>query len=214
MLSHSSNERIPTAVIAVLLTATLLVAALASEDRAIASCRPNPEDPVEALQSVGLVRGTPGGFLEPERAITRVELVVLAVRATGKEDSLQLVGDSPIPWKDATTHWAKDYLAMAHSSGLVVGYPDGTVRPDVPATYAEVVTMGARILGVKPLLNENWPHNYLLGLQTAGAAVNLPSAPDWNMPAPRREAFGILDTLFRTVVGHGEETWYERWGCE
>ncbi|MCR4427756.1 MAG: S-layer homology domain-containing protein [Caldiserica bacterium] len=45
-----------------------------------------------------------------------------------------------------TTHWAFGFVETSVSRGLIKGYPDGTFRPENPATRAEACAIIARSL--------------------------------------------------------------------
>ena len=47
---------------------------------------------------------------------------------------------------DVEGHWAERYVEFAATRGYVIGYPDGSFRPDQAITRAETVTMVNRCL--------------------------------------------------------------------
>lgn len=47
----------------------------------------------------------------------------------------------------AKDHWANQQIQALEKDGVVVGYPDGTFRPDQPVTRAEFATMVVKALG-------------------------------------------------------------------
>lgn len=53
--------------------------------------------------------------------------------------------------KDYEGHWAQKDIEWAIDRGILVGYSDGTVRPNEPATRAEIVTMLRRYDTLKTL---------------------------------------------------------------
>ncbi|MDR2665668.1 MAG: S-layer homology domain-containing protein, partial [Oscillospiraceae bacterium] len=78
---------------------------------------------------------------------TREQLATLLWRFAGEPS----VGDAalgvPIPAftdADSISDWAKAAVAWAVSSGIINGYPDGTVNPGGSATRAEVAAMMGR----------------------------------------------------------------------
>ncbi|MGQ9711349.1 MAG: S-layer homology domain-containing protein [Desulfotomaculales bacterium] len=107
------------------------------------------EDFVKALGERGVVRGYPDGTFRPEKAMTRAEFVVLAVRALGWRVDPAVApafGDAA-----AIPSWARPYIAAAQEYHLVNG--DGkTFRPQAPITRAEAASLLVRVLaGLEPL---------------------------------------------------------------
>ncbi len=55
-------------------------------------------------------------------------------------------GDPGLP-RDVVRHWARDAIGELIAAGIILGYPDGTFRPDNSVTRAEFVAMLARTAG-------------------------------------------------------------------
>ena len=67
--------------------------------------------------------------------------------------SLSVNGVFAKDFKDMTsTHWADREIQALANDDVIVGYPDGTFRPDIPVTRAEFATMV-----IKSLHQENLP---------------------------------------------------------
>lgn len=57
-------------------------------------------------------------------------------------------------WSDVPrTHWAYREIALARLLRIGWGYPDGTFKPDQPATRAEAASFALRACGVAVLLS-------------------------------------------------------------
>jgi hypothetical protein len=52
------------------------------------------------------------------------------------------------PYGDIFGHWAEDSLISLIESGVITGYPDGSVKPNNDMTRAEVITVLVRALGL------------------------------------------------------------------
>lgn len=77
-------------------------------------------------------------------------IVLVAVNpTTGVATSQQITvpSRSSRQFSDITGHWAEQVLARMAGRGLIVGYPDGTFRPDRPVTREELAVMVARCFG-------------------------------------------------------------------
>ena len=113
------------------------------------------------LTNGGLLEGYPDGTFKPGQPITRAELATIISRFDQKFGKLETTA----AFDDATGHWAEAYINFAATRGYVIGYPDGTFRPDEPLNRASMVTMVNRLLrravddqGLQsdPI---NWPDN-------------------------------------------------------
>jgi len=100
---------------------------------------------VNYLAHVGVLFGYPDGTFRPNAQITRAELAAIMSRFfTG--------GDVPTSsFTDVSSaHWAARYVNMAYGRGWILGYLDGTFRPDNAITRAEAITLINRVLEREP----------------------------------------------------------------
>lgn len=125
-------------------------------------------------QLPGIFRGNTRDFYLTEYTpITRAEFAAICARFnTGHTD-----GDSS--FTDIAGHWAEAEIERAATLGWIMGYEDGTFRPDRPITRAEAMTLINRVLNRLPqdesdLLEDMnvWPDNqpgdwYYLAVQEA-----------------------------------------------
>lgn len=100
---------------------------------------------VEAAAKKGLIKGYQGEF-RPEDFITREEIIAIMVRALGKENEAKAKATDKIAVADSNqiSSWAKGYVALAVSEGLIEGYPDKTLKPKNKTTRAEAATLICR----------------------------------------------------------------------
>jgi len=93
------------------------------------------------MQHFDIIKGYPDGSFRPDAPITRAEFAAIACKfdklATGYEIAFLDVPNS---------HWARDFIAFAAAKGWVIGYPDGTFKPENYITRAEVVTVTNKML--------------------------------------------------------------------
>ncbi len=92
-----------------------------------------------------IIVGYPDKTFRPERALTRAELITLILKASYlREDKNGLdreeVKSVELP-DDSKNHWAADLLKYALYVGLIIGYPDGTIKPDKKANCQELLWM-------------------------------------------------------------------------
>ena len=97
---------------------------------------------VNTLASLGLVEGVGNNQFAPERAITRAEFTVIAMRFTNGDVSGENIF-SDISAND----WFYDQVVGSIQYGWITGYEDGTFRPNTTIARAEVTTIVNRMLG-------------------------------------------------------------------
>jgi hypothetical protein len=103
---------------------------------------------IEAAVSAGLL--LPEDYnnqLGPDVPITRREIVMAAVRATGEEARIGAIA-MPATVSDSAAYavWLKNWAAVALSAGIITGYPDGSLGLSKTATRAEALVMVQRVL--------------------------------------------------------------------
>lgn len=135
---------------------------------------------VTALTSLDVIDGYEDGTFRPEGQVTRAELVKLLVTA------LNLPPGGTLAFSDELPHWALLHISAAVKAGIVVGYPDGSFRANVPVSRAEAATMLGRALA----------------LEAGPAAEYVDSIPGWALEAVNRATAtglfeGYPDNTFR-----------------
>ena len=102
---------------------------------------------VEAAAKAGLVKGYKGKF-RPNDFITRQEITAIMIRAMGKESEALAKAQEKIDLADAAqiSSWARGYVSLAVTIGLLEGYPDKTFMPKKNTTRAEAAIFICRYL--------------------------------------------------------------------
>jgi hypothetical protein len=93
---------------------------------------------VEYLSEKGIIQGYADGTFKPSAIVTRGQFVkmlavALNIPATGKSN-----------FTDTSGNWADPYIAALSSKSIVNGFEDGSFRPDVMITRAEICAIIAR----------------------------------------------------------------------
>lgn len=101
---------------------------------------------ISTLSNMELINGYPDGTFRPDAYITRAEFAKIAADFFDYATSYQQGTYVDV---DANA-WYADYIAAAVDLGLINGYPDGTIRPDVGIIRAEACTIVNRTLGRAP----------------------------------------------------------------
>jgi len=89
---------------------------------------------IKKLVDSGVVVGYPGGELKPGEFITRAQ----AVSLVGK---ILPPANKQTCFKDPLPDWAAENICAAEAGGVVVGYPDGTFRPEQVLTRSEAFSI-------------------------------------------------------------------------
>ncbi|HEY9878568.1 MAG TPA: S-layer homology domain-containing protein [Leptolyngbyaceae cyanobacterium] len=106
---------------------------------------------IDKVVGTGYMQGFPEGDFRPDQLVTREQVMVTLASGLGvqdapnSQDALSLFVDS-----NTLSDWARNKVAAAAATGLVVNYPDPTqLRPTQPATRAEVVAMMYQVLAAQ-----------------------------------------------------------------
>lgn len=96
---------------------------------------------IEQLYRWDHVKGRSKGVFAPDDFLSRAEFTKIALNAIGEEiDPFENVEDSP--FFDVPLYaWYVPYIKRAKDLGLIVGYPDGTFKPDSPINRVEAIKL-------------------------------------------------------------------------
>ena len=156
--------------------------------------------PFELVGKTGYLTGYPDGTFRPDHSITRAEMAVILAKNV-------LVGDPDGVWPAfpdvPETHWAWDFIKPVTESGLMIGYPVGSFRPDHPITRAEMAIIALRLSGLSEKDGEtftdtkgHWASGAIESLAAAGLLKGYPDGsykPD--RPITRAEAVVLFNRL-------------------
>lgn len=104
---------------------------------------------VQYLTGYGIAVGFDDGLFHGDEPITRAEFVAMTVRffAVYGDGNAEIM-EQYAEFNDVSDgYWAAEYIQDAAVHGWIEGYGDGTFRPGVDITRAEVVTIVNRLLG-------------------------------------------------------------------
>ncbi|MCR2807168.1 S-layer homology domain-containing protein [Paenibacillus soyae] len=108
---------------------------------------------IRELSEAGIFLGDNKGKFLPSEFVTRAEMAALIARVKGLETTNLAIS------QELTGHWAATAVAAVQDAGLMVGFQDGTFRPEETLTRAEAVTVLNRLFQ-RPLLSDmeqTWP---------------------------------------------------------
>lgn len=102
---------------------------------------------IDLLSSRYFLGGYPDGTFRPQKNITRAETVKVLLEISGLEPYIWSLKDQKSTFKDVSdAYWAKVYLEGAYEAGILLGYEDGTARPENPISRAELAVLLIRTL--------------------------------------------------------------------
>ena len=117
---------------------------------------------ISTMAKLGIVKGRSQEHFDPNAPITRAEFAAICARF----DTSKRNGDSD--FSDIAGHWAEAEIGRAATLGWIMGYTDGTFRPENNITRAEAMTMINRVLNRLPQSEDDlldgmniWPDNQL-----------------------------------------------------
>ena len=99
--------------------------------------------------------GYPNGTVKPEGKITRAEVSTIFFRMM-TDDSRNSNWSSVNNYNDVGTEaWYNNAISTLSNGKAIIGYPDGSFRPDAKITRGEFATMASRFLSGTSLLTNN-----------------------------------------------------------
>ncbi|MGO5113849.1 InlB B-repeat-containing protein [Candidatus Avoscillospira sp. LCP25S3_F1] len=128
---------------------------------------------VSTLHALGIFQGRTETLFDADAPITRAEFAAVCARFDRSDTT------ATNSFTDLANHWAREEIGCAASLGWILGYADGTFRPDQPITRAEAMSMVNRVLHRLPETSDDllpdmavWPDNrpedwYYLTVQEA-----------------------------------------------
>ncbi|WP_169447598.1 S-layer homology domain-containing protein [Paenibacillus daejeonensis] len=103
------------------------------------------EETIRQWIAEGRLQGYGDAEYAPDQTITRAELVTLMSRSFKWNGEGEVHFDDMLP-----THWAYSEIASAIALEYVIGYEDGTFRPQAVVSREEAAVITARMLGFEP----------------------------------------------------------------
>ena len=102
--------------------------------------------------------GYPNGTFRPNGSITRAEVAAMLTRTMIPSYAPDLPAPIGSSFSDVSTdQWFHSYVAWAYAHDIILGYTDGTFRPNEPITRQELAAMIVRASGTATLPAGNFP---------------------------------------------------------
>ncbi len=104
-------------------------------------------DKIEILGAMGIMNGDENGNLNLRNNVTRAEFTKMLITASPDKNKAEGVTNVS-PFSDVpSSHWAAGYVKTAANNALIVGYLDGTFKPDATIKLEEAVSIVLKQLG-------------------------------------------------------------------
>lgn len=105
------------------------------------------EESIVYLKDRGLISGVGNGLFGVSESVTRAQIAVLLQRIFRGEAGSLNFRDVP------RDYWAAAEIAAAQKAGWLIGFPDGTYRPDKALTRAEIAAILVRAFKLEATSN-------------------------------------------------------------
>lgn len=96
---------------------------------------------IDYLVNKGIIRGYPDGTIRPDEVVTRAEATVMIGRLKGQNETQQATPFSDVP----AGHYASGYIAESAEAKYIIGYEDGTFRPENSVIRGDMALIVERV---------------------------------------------------------------------
>ena len=165
---------------------------------------------VEVLAGIGVIEGFPGGDLQPGRNVTRAQACAIIARLLVTRAAADNLTTGTTGFKDvAPAHWAAQYIGLCAALGIVVGFNDGSFRPNDDVTGIQFAIMLMRALEIGDPARwqgANWRMFAIIDATEAGILID---GVDFNRAATREEtcAYAFTGLLYSPSGNAVERQW-------
>ena len=170
-----SNKLVAGLLTAVMSVSSLGLSALAAHGIPTDVVGTRFEEPIQILQALEIMIGDGDGNFRPDDTIKRSEVAKIGVLAMNLGGAAESARGQSIYSDVALDHWANGFINIATAQGLIVGYEDGTFRPDQEITYAEAMTILVRAMGYEVYAQSKggYPQGYIVAGSNNGLTKNV-----------------------------------------
>ena len=171
-------KKIISVIVSCLLAASAGTAAFADDTVIFADVQDTPyETAASYLAEEGILNGFPDGSFRPGQSISRAEACTLVSKMmdAAETELAASAASAAGAFSDVTEdNWFAPYIGYCVAEGYVIGYTDGTVRPQQQISFHEFVTMICRAAGdTDSSLGDTWPSNYIESARDRGLLEGL-----------------------------------------
>ena len=193
--------------LALALTMLMVIGSFSISAKSFADTADMTADQINALDVlsdlsifIGKEDGTFGGAEE----INRKEMAILASRIQTGEKFGASYGENVTPFADVVSDF--EAILYASNMGIVIGFEDGTFRPDDKVIYQDVLTMIVRTLGYNgAAMDAGYPSTYINKARELGITKGITSTviPSWTSNVARQDVATLLYNALFAVKADG-----------
>ena len=104
----------------------------------------NPNPPTLTKDHVAYIIGYVDGTVRPNNLITRAEVTTIFFRLLSDESRSEFWNQTN-PYSDVSRNlWCNNAISTLTNAGIILGYNDGTFKPDAPITRAQLAAIAVR----------------------------------------------------------------------
>ena len=105
---------------------------------------------ITVLSDLAILEGFEDGEFKPEDVVTRAQMAKIITLVQGQGS----LANGDCNFVDvANTHWAKGYIGLAASNGIVKGVGNNCFEPEASVKFQDVIVMVMRTLGYERIAN-------------------------------------------------------------
>ncbi len=171
---------------------------------AVPAAASGPDPVTQTLKTLEIMVGDERGELHLDRPVTRAEFAKLLVAASDQADAVSGQGAGYSLFTDVKSgHWAGEYIKLCLDKGWMIGYTDGSFRPDNTVTLEEACTACLRLLGYdSTALSGSFPAAQLSKAAALGLRDALSAAQ--GSPLSRGDCARIFYNLLTAKTAQGQ----------
>jgi len=159
---------------------------------------------LDVLSDLSIFIGKEDGTFGGAEEINRKEMAILASRIQTGEKFGASYGENVTPFSDVVSDF--EAILYASNMGIVIGFEDGTFRPDDKVIYQDVLTMIVRTLGYKGAeMDAGYPSTYINKARELGITKGITSTviPSWTSNVARQDVATLLYNALFAVKADG-----------
>ena len=159
---------------------------------------------VLTVRALGIMKGDTNGNMNLDSNVTRAQFATMLTAASSYKNSISTEGSGYSLFRDVkSSHWASEYIRLALEKGWMVGYTDGTFRPDQTVKLEEACTAVLKLLGYDSAsLAGSFPSAQLAKASALGLRDQISKGQGTNMT--RRDCAYLFYNLMTATTSTGQ----------
>lgn len=161
-------------------------------------------DALDLLYSLNIIDQEIYNNFDPNGYLTRAQvakMVYITIKAGDDDDAVNFKGDSNT-FTDVNKHWAEGYINYTFATKYLVGYGDGTFRPNNNMTGYGFFKIILAVIGydtqIEGFEGERWDHRVIQRAMESGLLANYHGEPNKNIT--RGDAVEILQNMLNAKM--------------